>query len=93
MIRATIEGRGGVHKIECIGHATGSEQMCAAVSGIMMALAGYLVNHNNKGIRHMNLASGNNLIVFKGSDAAFEMAKIGLLQIAQSYPQYFCIFF
>lgn len=91
MLQAVIETHGGIHRIECIGHATGSEQVCAAVSGLMTALAGYLVNHNEQNIKHITLESGNGVIMFKGAHAAFEMTKIGLLQIAQAYPKYFCV--
>lgn len=93
MVIAKIEEHGAERRIECKGHATGSEQVCAAISALMTALAGYLVNHNPQRINTIMLESGHNVIAFRGAAAAFEMTKIGLMQLAQSYPKYICIFF
>ena len=74
------------------GHATGSVEVCAAVSGILYALAGYLAN----AIRERYIEFYENrmeeadvLLDFNGDDcatAAFEMAVIGLAQIGQQHP-------
>ena len=76
------------------GHATGSVEVCAAVSGILYALAGYLTN----AIRERYIEFYENrmeeadvLLDFKGDEqtaAAFEMAAIGLAQIGQQYPEF-----
>ena len=41
MVHAIVQTYGDIHRIDCTGHATGSEQVCAAVSGIVSALANY----------------------------------------------------
>lgn len=74
------------------GHATGSEQVCAAVSGLVYALAGYLVNAANEQralLYQERLESGDVLLEFSGDDrasAAFEMTVIGLRQIEKQFP-------
>lgn len=91
MVKGTIETRDGVHRIECRGHATGSEQVCAAISALMYALIGFLGNQPDleDAIRECKAESGHSLVVFEGYNEAFEVARIGLLQIANSYPKYF----
>lgn len=91
MVKVMTESTDGRHRIVCSGHATGSEQVCAAVSGLVTALAGYLVNKNQNGILKLDMESGNCDIEFEGADEAFEMTKIGLLQISESYKAYFVI--
>ena len=88
MVKGTIETRDGVHRIECRGHATGSEKVCAAISALMYALVGYLVNRDNAVIHDKILDSGYNRVVFEGFDDAFEVVRIGLLQVAHTYPEY-----
>jgi uncharacterized protein YsxB (DUF464 family) len=90
MVKGTIETRDGVHRIECNGHATGSEQVCAAISALMYALAGFLGNQPNAytAIIGCKIESGHSEIVFIGYDEAFEVVRIGLLQLAKSYPEY-----
>lgn len=79
------------------GHATGSVKACAAVSGILYALAGYLENvRQERCIERYTweMESGKVLLDFNGDEstaAAFEMAVIGLLQIAKAYPEQVCI--
>lgn len=79
------------------GHATGSEQVCAAVSALVYALAGYLTNAIRE--RYIEfyreqLESGDVVMDFNGDDctaAAFETVVIGLQQIAQQYPEFICV--
>lgn len=72
------------------GHATGSVEVCAAVSGILYALAGYLVNHDIK-ISQQRMEEADVLLDFSGDEcaaAAFEVAVIGLAQIGQRHPEF-----
>ncbi len=79
------------------GHATGSVEACAAVSGILYALAGYVTNAMRE--RHVEvftwrMESGDVQLDFNGDDgteAAFETAVIGLAQIAQAHPEQVCV--
>ena len=80
--------------LEARGHATGSEQVCAAVSGILYALAGYLTNAVHERyieLYRQEMDSGDVTMDYNGDEgttAAFEMAVIGLQQIEASYPAY-----
>ena len=71
------------------GHATGSEQVCAAISGIVYSLLGYLDNQPEEAETREEpgyaLASDGRGAAL---DAAFDMAVIGLLQIAQEFPDH-----
>lgn len=77
------------------GHATGSEKVCAAISSIVYALAGYLKNIEvEKGEKPpvIQLKSGFSSFRFSGKEAksAYDMAVIGLMQLANQYPKYIC---
>lgn len=76
------------------GHATGSEQVCAAVSAVLYALAGYVTNAIRERyieVYDWRMESADVVLDFNGDEgttAAFEMAVIGLAQIAQKHPEY-----
>lgn len=94
MTRVYIEQDGDRCILSARGHATGSEQVCAAISGILYALAGYLTNAVRERyveIYEYRIKSGDVRLDFNGdggTTAAFEMAVIGLLQIEQGSPGY-----
>lgn len=72
------------------GHAMGSEAVCAAVSGILYALAGYLACHEKADRRRHVMAPARALLEYDGDEgveAAYTMAAIGLLQIEKAYPE------
>ncbi len=85
---------GREHVLMLTGHATGSEKVCAAASGIVYALAGYLENQRAAGkvkLVEMRLDSGDTRMEWqgtRGTEAAYEMAVIGLAQIAKAEPDY-----
>lgn len=78
------------------GHATGSAEVCAAVSALMFSLEGYLRNHEEDLFLHSSKVDnpGRGYISFELEDpakdiqGAFELVTIGLLQIADSYPEF-----
>lgn len=83
----------GVEEGRCylsvIGHAEGSEKACAAISGLVYALAGYLINSTGVMVRVDTLDSADAVFDFLGDrDAvgAFTCVVIGLAQIAKEYP-------
>lgn len=81
----------GRYYIRAEGHATGSRTVCAAISGLVYALAGYL--QNSCGIRTEceRLTDGYAELIFSGGDdaeAVYSMCLIGLLQIEEQYPEY-----
>ena len=79
------------------GPATGSVEVCAAVSGILYALAGYLTNAVRE--RYIEfyenrMEEADVMLDFNGDEctaAAFEMAVIGLAQIGQQHPEFLCV--
>lgn len=75
------------------GHATGSAEVCAAISGLVYSLVGYL----NNSPEHVpekpecNLAPGRVRIRTKGDNCVeevFRMVGLGLMQIMMSHPEY-----
>lgn len=91
MTKITIQSDGMTHGLTAIGHATGSREVCAAVSAIVYALGGYLKNLEQDGAAALHsfmLESGAAEIEASGEEAmpAFGMAAIGLIQIAAKYP-------
>lgn len=73
------------------GHATGSEKVCAAVSGILYALGGYLTNAKGVDIQAMRMDDAYVCLRWTGGKrdlAAFQMACIGLMQIEKAHPDY-----
>ncbi len=81
------------HEVTATGHAEGSAQVCAAVSGLMYALAGYLLNAKRRGlarVEELRLDSGDARLEWLGkprTEAAFDMAAVGLEQLAKGNPQ------
>ena len=76
------------------GHAAGSPEVCAAISGLAYALAGYLVNAEKDGradVYAAELSSGQVRIHANGDDrcvGACEAVLLGLRQISAQYPDY-----
>lgn len=91
MTRVYCEKDGNRYTVCAGGHAEGSPQVCAAISGLLYALAGYV--ENEKGIRVLDrrIGSGDFSISFQGgerAEAVYDMAVIGLLQIEKSSPDH-----
>lgn len=92
MTNITIQCSGGSFKLTAVGHAAGSPEVCAAVSAIVYALGGCLKNLEAAGtveLRALTLESGCAEIEAAGQESriAFEMAAVGLMQIAAKYPE------
>lgn len=93
MVNGSMTAKGGEYCLQLSGHATGSTQVCAAISGIVYALAGWVQNyrvHQNRPPEIL-LESGETVIRAWGNvcvGTAFELAEVGLLQIAKAYPEY-----
>lgn len=73
------------------GHATGHPEVCAAISGILYALGGYIKNAEGGSTLayDQTMESGRVAFHFNGDAAAggaFDMAVIGLKQIEAKYP-------
>lgn len=82
---------GNVMTVQALGHATGSQDCCTAVSTIMYALAGFLQNDAEATLDEVVLNPGEARLVFTGGKearGALQMAKIGLLQLQKAYVDY-----
>lgn len=97
MIRAEIKFGKDRNTLEMNGHAyrEGSDdgaKVCAAASGIALALMGYIRNAPKDRVksRELHQSSGNARVMAVGTELlpVFEMAAIGLMQIEQSYPDH-----
>lgn len=88
----TIRRAPGRCRLTAVGHATGNPAVCAAVSGLVYALAGYLKNLERAGavtLGQLRLEPGDAVVEASGSAACppFGMAAVGLMQIAEKYPK------
>lgn len=93
MVKVYAEKDGDRYTLECKGHATGSEAVCAGVSAIVYALAGWAEQYAEREVK-VELDSGEGLVTFRGgseAEAAFDMAVIGLRQIEPDYGAYISV--
>lgn len=83
----------GAYLLRAEGHATGSTEVCAAVSGLLYALAGYLENAAEEGsvtCLRRRMESADVFLHYTGdqrAEAVFAMAVIGLKQLEKQYPE------
>lgn len=88
-LESSESGSRGIYSVKASGHATGSTEVCAAVSVLMTTLAGYVKNFASP--IDIRLASADSAVIFTGGEdakAAYNMAKIGFLQLENSYGSY-----
>lgn len=95
MIKARFSRLDGGFSLKVTGHAgysdSGDDIVCAAVSGIVYALAGYIAGEcgesgkSSLGLGDARLSCGSD------GEAAMRMAYIGLLQLALTYPECVCV--
>ena len=98
MIDVTMKLGSERHSINMTGHAYVPESdqgqaVCAGASAIAYALAGYIANDPEWlviRVHDMDIGSGNLSIDVSGRNLrpVFEMALIGLMQIAEKYPEH-----
>ncbi len=78
-------------KIEAKGHATGAPEVCAAISNLMTAVAGWAMCRNDVTVHESRLSSGEAVISFAGDRTAcraiWELAQVDALLLQQAYPQ------
>ncbi len=99
MIRAIYHKEEDAHLLMLSGHAEyadhGEDIVCAGASSIVYALLGWLENHSED-LEYVNadVHAGDVKIACEGGEktaAVFEMTAIGLLQLADSYPDHVSI--
>ena len=96
MVRATYTVEDTTHTLVVIGHANydeyGKDIVCAGVSALVQALIGWIEeNHYKADCISIDPKIGEVIISCEGGEdiaAVFYMAYIGLLQIADSYPDH-----
>lgn len=96
MIRATYRVEGNIHSLVVLGHANydeyGRDIVCAGASSLVQALIGWIEeNHYRVECISIDPKEGEVVISCEGGEdiaAVFYMAAIGLLQIADSYPDH-----
>ena len=96
MVRATYTVDENTHTLTVTGHANyaeyGKDIVCAGISSIVQALIGWLEENYYKANNiTVNPKEGEVIISCEGGediDAVFNMASIGLEQIADSYPSH-----
>lgn len=99
MTKVTVKkSAAGRYLVQAKGHATGSTEVCAAVSAILYELAGFLANAQGDmeqvKIYGWKLEDGHVILDFEGGDCigtAWVMTVIGLRQIEKQYPKFISV--
>ena len=89
MTKVTFARYGDAFMVEARGHATGSKEVCAAVSVLMTTLAGYAANRATP--LEIRLAPGDSIVQFFGgkeAEAVYDAMRIGFMQLAASYGKF-----
>lgn len=93
MTRITARTEDGACCLESTGHAAGSPAVCAGISALLYALAGWLLNRP-EGLAGDSILLEDGHAVFRirqptrETAAVFEAVVIGLLQIQLTSPEY-----
>ena len=101
MVRAKYTVDENTHTLTVIGHANydeyGKDIVCAGISSLVQALIGWIEeNYYKANCISIDPKEGEVLISCEGGEdvaAVFQMASIGLVQIADSYPDHMQIDF
>lgn len=96
MVKAKYTVNENTHTLDVSGHANyaeyGKDIVCAGISAIVQALIGWIEeNHYKADCISVDTKDGEIVISCEGGDdisAVFNMAYIGLEQIADSYPDH-----
>ena len=99
MVEAKYEVEDNRHTLIVLGHANydeyGKDIVCAGVSSIVQALIGWIEeNYYKAECISVNPKEGEVIVSCEGGDdvaSVFQMASIGLVQIADCYPAHVAI--
>lgn len=95
MTRVTLKEDGCRYSVICEGHATGSVEVCAAVSTLVYTLLGWLKNADGVSLEKEKSADGYAEIRFSGGEnarAVYELICIGFLQLELANKNFIAIF-
>ena len=93
-------GAGEHYALECEGHATGSPEMCAAISCLAGSLEGWAENSPDVEVQRLEVGPGRVEIAFcpaawPGSDAAcrgvYELLRAGFLRLEAAGPEFLSV--
>ena len=90
MIRLTLRRAGEGRDVSARGHARGDAALCAAVSGLLGALERWLRTCPGAEVSALRLEPGRARFLWRGgagSDAVFELVRLGLLGLAAAEPE------
>lgn len=88
MTKITATTVDGVHILDCEGHASGSVEVCAAISALTQSLQLYLLTLDPSSIEYCMVEDGAFHICFRGNDAIFDFVKLGLGAIHEAEPEF-----
>mgnify|MGYP002522054112 FL=1 len=102
MTRVRLTQDPGRHyAVTCEGHATGSPEVCAAISCLVGSLEGWVENSPSADVQHMEIRPGFVQIVFTpaaGPDSAplvcqgvYDLLQIGFLRLEAAAPDLLCV--
>lgn len=77
---------GDSYSVRCRGHATGSPELCAAISCLMFTAAGWLHNTQDAELIYEKLDSGDAYLRWHGGKWLYDLLKIGFLQLQKTDP-------
>lgn len=87
MTSVYLERSGDRYTVHCQGHATGSKEVCAAVSCLVCTLANWL-RMSHAEVLEERVKDADALLRFKGAETAFDMVCVGFLQLEHYYGEY-----
>lgn len=101
MTKIYLEQDGSRYRVSATGHATGSAEVCAAVSVLMFTLTGWLENYGGDDTGDdpitfidVKLEPGDALVEFSGgapAEAVFNFMAVGFLQLQNGYKDYISV--
>lgn len=92
MTKVFYSAAAGRYTLRCYDHATGSGDVCAAVTALVTSLAGYLTGVGERAKGAWSLEPARAEFTIETEDerviGAWELAVFGLMQLANSFSDY-----
>ena len=90
MTNVYLERSGNRHTVMCQGHATGSTEVCAAVSCLVCTLANWL-QMSHAEVLEERIKDADALLCFKGAETSFDMVCVGFLLLENAHSEYITV--
>ena len=91
MVDVTLTKGNGEYKVISKGHATGSVEVCAAVSALLYTLVAYVDSLEGAHFRNVKLADGDAEVEIVGGKHAFDMFSCGINLLARDYSDFLSV--